>query len=70
MSTDPNNQELPWRKSSFSNGSGGECVEVADLEDGHRAMRDTKNHGRGPVLNFTSAEWDAFVRGVKNGEFD
>ncbi|WP_460367872.1 DUF397 domain-containing protein [Actinocorallia lasiicapitis] len=24
----------------------------------------------GPVLYFTQAEWDAFVAGVKDGEFD
>ena len=23
-----------------------------------------------PELRFTSAEWDAFIRGVKDGEFD
>ncbi|GAA0898775.1 hypothetical protein GCM10009559_61900 [Pseudonocardia zijingensis] len=32
-----------WRKSSRSNGDGGECVEVADLPDGSRAVRDSKD---------------------------
>jgi len=59
-----------WRKSSYSNGSGGECVEVADLPDGGRLVRDTKDSGRGPILGFTEAEWRAFVLGVKDGEFD
>lgn len=67
MSIDP--ATLAWRKSSFSNGTGGECVEVADLPDGGRAVRDTKDHGTGPILWFTSAEWDAFVKGVRAGEF-
>jgi hypothetical protein len=61
---------LNWRKSSYSNGSGGECVQVADLPDGGRLVRDTKDHGRGPILRFTPAEWRAFVAGVKDGEFD
>lgn len=32
-------------------------------------MRDAK-HPEGPVLVFTPAEWEAFVGGVKDGEFD
>jgi hypothetical protein len=61
---------LDWFKSSYSNGNGGSCVEVAYLPDGGRAVRDTKDHGRGPVLLFTAAEWVAFTKGVKDGEFD
>lgn len=62
--------ELAWRKSSYSNGTGGDCVEVADLPDGGRLVRDTKDHGQGPILRFTEREWRAFVLGVKDGEFD
>lgn len=57
-----------WRKSSFSNGTGGNCVEVADLDHGHRAVRDSKNP-HGPVLRFTRQEWAAFTAGVRDGEF-
>lgn len=57
-----------WRKSSFSN-SQAACVEVADLPDGHRAVRDSKDP-TGPVLHFTPAEWAAFTAGVCAGEFD
>ena len=32
-------------------------------------IRDTKNP-QGPTLTFNKAEWDAFVKGVKNNEFD
>lgn len=67
MNADMNSKELSWRKSSFSNPQGGECVEVADLPDGQRALRDTKDRGAGPVLLFADVEWTAFVRGVKNG---
>lgn len=61
--------DLHWRKSSFSGGEGGSCVEVAEAGDGGRYLRDTKDRGR-PAHYFTAAEWAAFVEGVKHGEFD
>jgi hypothetical protein len=60
---------LVWRKSSYSGGTGGNCVEVAVLPDGGRALRDSKDPA-GPVLRFTSAEWSAFVAGAQDGEFE
>ncbi|RJL34138.1 DUF397 domain-containing protein [Bailinhaonella thermotolerans] len=70
-----------WRKGRRSGGNGGNCVEVtavdgesvaAGLKAGHETlylMRDSKNPDS-PVLTFTPAEWEAFVLGVKDGEFD
>lgn len=58
----------PFVKSSFS-GQNGNCVEVAPLSDGGRAVRDSKNPDGGNH-SFTRAEWSAFVAGVKSGEFD
>lgn len=58
-----------FRKSSFSNPRG-ECVEVAFGPDGEVFVRDTKDDGVGPVLEFTAGEWDAFLKGVRNNEFD
>ncbi|MBT2233438.1 DUF397 domain-containing protein [Nonomuraea sp. NEAU-A123] len=58
---------LAWRKSSYS-GSGDNCVEVAVLPDGGQAVRDSKEPD-GPVLTFTPGEWDAFIKGAKDGEF-
>jgi hypothetical protein len=62
-------KSLRWRKSSFSGGQGGNCVEVADLPDGGIAVRHSKSPA-GPVIEYTAAEWDAFLKGVKAGEFD
>lgn len=60
--------DAEWRTSSFS-GSNGQCVQVAFLEGGDVAVRDSKD-AQGPALIFTPAEWRAFVDGAKGGEFD
>jgi hypothetical protein len=57
-----------WQKSSRSGPVSDNCVEIAFV-DGAIAMRDSK-HPDGPVLLFTAEEWDAFVEGAKDGEFD
>ena len=58
-----------WKKSSRSNGNGGNnCVEVAFL-DTVVAVRDSKNP-TGPALTFNSAEWAEFMNSAKHGEFD
>lgn len=54
---------VTWRKSSRSNGSGGDCVEVAELDSGYRAVRDSKDPG-GPILVFTASQWSAFTAEV------
>ncbi|MFI5776655.1 DUF397 domain-containing protein [Nocardia sp. NPDC051570] len=57
-----------WHKSSYSQ-SGGDCVEVAHLDDGGVGVRDSKNTS-GPALVFAPGEWDAFTADLQNGEFD
>ena len=60
-------QNLKWRKSSKSNDQG-LCVEVAfNAETVY--VRDSKSPNIGPFA-FTADEWEAFVSGVKNDEFD
>jgi Domain of unknown function (DUF397) len=58
-----------WRKSSYSGGNGGNCVEVARNLPGVVAVRDSKDPD-GPALVFTPGEWRAFAAGIRGGEFD
>jgi hypothetical protein len=57
-----------WVKSSasFANGN---CVEVANLAGSTVGVRNSRDP-QGPALRFTSDEWQAFLIGVRNGEFD
>jgi hypothetical protein len=57
-----------WRKSTVSNPSGN-CVELAELDDGEIAVRNSR-HPTGPTLIYTRAEISAFILGVRGGEFD
>lgn len=57
-----------WRKSTRSGPNTDMCVEVANTGEGI-AVRDSKDK-TGPVLTFTTGEWDAFLAGAKDGEFD
>ena len=54
-----------WRKSSYSNGSGGECVEVAGAHTGVIPVRDSKRAQDGPVLLFPAPAWGAFIGFLK-----
>lgn len=57
-----------FKKSSFSPIAGGVwCVEVKRGDT--IKVRDSKNPD-GTVLEFTDDEWNAFIKGVKAGEFD
>jgi Domain of unknown function (DUF397) len=53
-----------WRKSSYSGGSGGDCVEVASAPC-RVAVRDTKDNGGGPVLRVSADAWKTFTNGIK-----
>lgn len=59
-------EHTAWRKSSYSSGTGN-CVEVA-VTDASIRVRDSKQRGRGPVLEFSPADWAAFLRLAKDGD--
>ena len=55
-----------WRKSSYSGGNGGECVEVgAQAQVGRVLVRDTKDR-QGPVLRFGRGAWRRFADRVRS----
>jgi len=59
---------MNWRKSTYSSGNGGECVEVADHVN-RVLVRDTKDRS-GPVLRFTPSAWRRFADRVKRSLAD
>ena len=63
----PDWNQLPWRKSSRSNGTG-ECVELADLAR-HVAVRDSKRPAQTP-LTAAPGVWRGFARATRTGCFD
>ncbi|WP_405912440.1 DUF397 domain-containing protein [Streptomyces sp. NBC_00963] len=54
-----------WRKSSYSNGEGGACLEVVDRCPGAVPVRDSKMPD-GAVLLLTHQGWATFVQSVKH----
>jgi hypothetical protein len=65
--TDATCVEVAWRKSTYSGVNG--CVEVVTDGEGTVQVRDSKDPD-GPHLQFSPEEWDAFIQGIKAGEFD
>ena len=53
-----------WRKSSYS-GNGVNCVEAGNAP-GVVLVRDTTQHGRGPVLRVTPADWTRLLKSVQS----
>jgi hypothetical protein len=51
-----------WRKSTYSDGNGGNCVEVASAEA--IKVRDTTDR-EGATLNFTAGAWAQFVTALR-----
>jgi hypothetical protein len=53
---------VDWRKSTYSTGNGGDCVEVAS--DGTVMVRDTTNRDGG-TLAFSAAAWERFLGAIR-----
>jgi hypothetical protein len=51
---------MVWRKSSYSTGNGGNCVELA-VSPFTTVVRDSKNSA-GPILTFDHPAWVTFLR--------
>ncbi|MFG2670206.1 DUF397 domain-containing protein [Streptomyces sp. NPDC048445] len=64
MNHSPELSTARWRSSSYSNASGGECVEVSDDFPGIVPVRDSKNP-TGPALVVQTEAWGAFVSSLK-----
>jgi hypothetical protein len=56
--------EMSWRKSSYSGGSGGNCVEVGEARRGV-LVRDSQDR-TGPVLRLSPALWRELVDRLKS----
>ncbi|MFJ6602077.1 DUF397 domain-containing protein [Streptomyces lydicus] len=59
---------VTWRKSSYSNQDGGECIEIADSHPARVPVRDSKAP-HGPALVFPAVAWASFVTAVKGGNW-
>jgi hypothetical protein len=64
VASDADLSRAVWRKSTRSN-NGGACAEVATNLPGIAAIRDSKDPD-GPVLIFSTADWQAFIRRLKS----
>lgn len=58
--------DADYRTSSFS--GGGNCVQVGLLRNGDVFVRDSRDPSASIVVSY--ADWVAFIRGVKNDEFN
>ncbi|MEU0740336.1 DUF397 domain-containing protein [Streptomyces sp. NPDC006134] len=64
MQHTPELNSARWRRSSYSNANGGDCVEITEDFPGVVPVRDSKTPG-GPALVVTAASWTAFVTALK-----
>lgn len=60
-----------WHISTRSADNSGQCVEAGPLADGSgRVAVRHSHHPEGSVIVYTRGEWDAFLAGARDGEFD
>jgi hypothetical protein len=58
--------DLTWR--TAFNCNGGTCIKVA--VSGQAVHIADSKAPEGPILTYTPAEWQEFLAGAKNGDFD
>jgi hypothetical protein len=62
---------ITWRVSTRTSSGSGNCVEAGPLQDGSgRIAVRHSHHPDTTAIIYTRAEWDAFLAGAKDGEFD
>jgi hypothetical protein len=66
MSPVPDLSSANWHKSTYSGGSGGDCLEVTYHHPGLVPVRDSKNPD-GPKLVLRAETWSAFVADLRRG---
>ncbi|KUL68624.1 DUF397 domain-containing protein [Streptomyces sp. NPDC001651] len=54
-----------WHRSSYSNGDGGNCLEIAAGVPGTVPVRDSKLASDGPVLLFPAHAWEGFLTSLR-----
>jgi hypothetical protein len=71
MATAEELAHVEWRVSTRTGSGSGNCVEAGPLADGSGrvAVRHSRNPG-GVVIIYSRSEWNAFIAGVKDSEFD
>jgi hypothetical protein len=68
--TTPDVTDATWLRSTSSSGAGLEVATNLLERDGFVYVRNTSDPQGAPVLRFTRREWEAFIGGVNDGEFD
>ncbi|AUY47856.1 DUF397 domain-containing protein [Streptomyces sp. CB01881] len=58
---------VTWRKATASNPNEN-CVEFGQLDTTAVVVRDSKD-AHGPALAFDATAWQAFVAGIRSGDF-
>ncbi|MFE0874906.1 DUF397 domain-containing protein [Streptomyces smyrnaeus] len=68
----PDLSAIHWRKSRYSNGDGGSCVEVGGTTPTTAIVpvRDTKTAPSGPILTFPATQWTHFIEALHNGDLN
>ncbi|MEV8544960.1 DUF397 domain-containing protein [Streptomyces sp. NPDC051572] len=65
MNRTPDLSTAVWRKSSYSDGGGTNCVEVADGYTGLVPVRDSKIPASRPLV-FSAGSWFTFLESVRD----